>query len=301
MNTIATEQNLDIHLQQLAAQRHLYSTAKTIFGVHLILSIPITILIAGFAFANPTIKVYGAVWGISLFLADVLLLSPWIKDLKTKAAGVQEAFDCELFKLPKDDLRTGRSPDPELIKCQADKYKKIEKKNHPLTNWYDKSVGDLPLHLGRLSCQRSNCWWDSKQKRLYAKILAGLGTLSILSIFIPAFALKMSLPSFVLAFNSIMPLLGFCYRQYVENVEAASRLDTLKEFAEKVWDKSFKDLSEGEAETLSRRLQSEIYESRKKGPLVFDFIFNRLRNDYESQMNHGSAFYANEAKKKLNL
>lgn len=301
MNTISSEQNLKTHLQQLAAQRNLYSTAKTIFGLHLILSIPVTIIIAGISFTHPKIKVYGAVWGIGIFLLDVLCLSPWIKNLKTKAAGIQEAFDCELFKLPFDELRTGKTPEPELIKAQSDKYKKIEKKMPPLTDWYDKSVGDLPLHLGRLSCQRSNCLWDSNQKKHYANILIAIAVISFLAIFIPAITTDISLKSFILAFNTFMPLLAFCYRQYVENKEAATRLDTLKDFAVKVWNDSFQNISEGEATILSRRLQSEIYESRKKGPLVFDFFFKFFRDDFESQMNHGSAYYAEEAKKRLSL
>jgi predicted pore-forming effector associated with SMODS systems len=35
-------------------------------------------------------------------------------------------------------------------------------------DWYASAVGGLPLHIGRLACQRSNCWWDSKQRRRYA-------------------------------------------------------------------------------------------------------------------------------------
>lgn len=301
MNTIPSEQNLESHLQQLAAQRKLYSTAKFIFGVQLFLSVPVTILITGFAFAYPDIKVCGAAWGIGLFLADVLCFSPLIKDLKTKAAGIQEAFDCELFKLPRDELRTGKSPDPELIKCQADKYKKIEKKYPPLPNWYSVRVGELPIHLARLSCQRSNCYWDSNQKRRFANLLVALGVTSLLAIFIPAIGHGITLKSFILAFNTIMPILAFCYRQYYEHKDAAARLDTLKDFAVKVWDDSFKSITEAEAENFSRRLQSEIYENRKKGPLVFDFIFKHFRDDFESLMNHSSAYYAEEAKKRLNL
>jgi hypothetical protein len=36
-----------------------------------------------------------------------------------------------------------------------------------LKDWYPVSVGQLPIHEARLICQRSNIWWDAKQKLRY--------------------------------------------------------------------------------------------------------------------------------------
>ena len=49
----------------------------------------------------------------------------------------------------------------------------------------------------------------------------------------------------------------------------------------------------------ARSLQDEIFENRRKSPLVFDAIFKRLRRDYEMQMNYGVDEFVSEAKKRL--
>lgn len=38
---------------------------------------------------------------------------------------------------------------------------------------------------------------------------------------------------------------------------------------------------------MSRKLQDELFEHRKRSPLIFDFIFKRLRPGKEAQMNYG--------------
>ena len=68
-----------------------------------------------------------------------------------------------MLELPWDQLKTGRWPDPDLVKEQADKYKRWGAFMPPLSDWYAKEVGCLPLQVAHLACQRSNCWWDAKQ------------------------------------------------------------------------------------------------------------------------------------------
>ena len=51
----------------------------------------------------------------------------------------------------------------------------------------------------------------------------------------------------------------------------------------------------------SRGLQDEIFENRKRSPLVFDAIYKRLQRNFEVQMNHGVAELVAEAREKLGL
>ncbi|MEI7899755.1 MAG: S-4TM family putative pore-forming effector [bacterium] len=302
MNSISTEQNSERQLQRLAAQRQLYSTAKTIFGWQLFISAPITVVLAFSVIMYPPLKAFAALWGILVTLCDVMWLTPWQKRLRNTAARVQESFDCDVLSLPWDELKAGKRPDPELVKEQADKYKSWALSMPPLSDWYAKDVDCLPLHVARLVCQRSNCWWDAKQRRRYAIAII----LCVVAIFLAVLFLAMgnglTIEDFVLKVTTpLFPALLIGYRQFTEQMEAATRLDKLKEHAERLWGDALAAEPESEITARSRGLQDEILENRRKSPLIFDALFKRLRRDYEVQMNHGVAEFIAEAKQKLGL
>jgi hypothetical protein len=58
-------------------------------------------------------------------------------------------------------------------------------------------------------------------------------------------------------------------------------------------------MSDAEVTALSRSLQDEILESRRRGPAVFDFVYKRLHCNYETQMNQGAVELVLDAKRKL--
>jgi len=99
----------------------------------------------------------------------------------------------------------------------------------------------------------------------------------------------------------LAPVLLLGLRQFTEQREAASRLDLLRDHSEQLWSDALAGRSKTELTARARSLQDEIFESRRKNPLVFDAIFKRLRRDYETLMIHGVAEYVSEAKQKLKL
>ena len=105
------------------------------------------------------------------------------------------------------------------------------------------------------------------------------------------FVLKVAAP--------LAPALLLGVRQCSEQVEAAARLDKLKEHSEHLWNDALSGKPEAEITAKARLLQDEILENRRKSPLVFDGIYKWLRRDYELQMNHGVAEFVAEAKHKL--
>lgn len=300
MNSITAEQNTDRQLQRLAAQRQLYATAKKVFGVQLILSGPIAVASAFVGIGYPLLRGYIALWGLFVVLADLFWLTPWQKRLRESAACIQEAFDCDVLALPWNDLKAGKRPDPELAKEQAEKYAKWASKMPPLNNWYSVEVGDLPLHVGRIACQRSNCWWDSKQRRRYAISVIAAVVLVFVVVLWLALGSGFTVEDFLLkVMFPLAPALLLGIRQFNEQMEAARRLDKLKEHAERLWNDALSGKSVADLTVAARGLQDEILESRRRSPLVFDFVFKRLRRDYEVQMNHGAAELAAEARRKL--
>ena len=298
MNNIPVEQNTQKQLQRLAAQRYLYSTAKRIFGAQILLGGPVAVACSIAALALPSVKGYVAVWGVTIAICDLFWLDPWQKRLRNLAAKIQEVFDCDVLSLPWNTIKVGNKPDIELVKEQADKYFKHVRNPFPLSNWYPIVVGSLPIELARIVCQRSNCWWDSKQRKHYAIYivvilaaicLAILGVGLIGGLTIEKFSLVVVAP--------LLPAITIGIRQYREQMEAADRLDKLKEHADKLWSDVCRPDPAPDLAVKSRFLQDEIFENRKRSPFIFDWIFGRVRNNYEDQMNYSAEELAAMAKK----
>jgi hypothetical protein len=301
MNSITTEQNTDQQLQRLAAQRQLYATAKKVFGFHVMLSGPLAAASAFFALLYPSAKGYVALWGVVVVLCDIFWLTPWQKRLRSSAAGIQEAFDCDVMSLPWNDLKGGKRPDPELVKEQSERYSTWAHKMPPLSNWYSAGADELPLHIGRIICQRSNCWWDSKQRRRYAISIIAIVSVVFIVLLMLALGNRLTVEDFVVrVLAPLAPALLLGIRQYSDHIEAAARLDKLKDHAEKLWDEALSGKkSPTYLTTAARCLQDEILEGRRRSPLVLDVIFKLLRRNYESQMNYGAAEMVADARKKL--
>ena len=157
---IAAAQNAAKQIQRLAAQRQLYATAKHVFGWQVALGGPVAIAGAVFVLLRPEFKVYVASWGLLVAMCDLFWLTPWQKSLRGNAARIQEAFDCDVLELGWNDLKAGKHPDPELVVVQCTKYQKWADKMPTLENWYSPRADELPLHIGRIICQRTNCRWD---------------------------------------------------------------------------------------------------------------------------------------------
>jgi hypothetical protein len=300
MNSIPLEQNSERQLLRLAAQRQLYASAKRIFGWQMFLGGPVAVGIAFVAIAIPSLQGYAALWGVLVVVIDIVFLTRRQKNLRLKAAQIQEAFDCEVLHLPWQGLKVGRRPDHELVVEQASYYLRVEKTMPPLTDWYPKEVGTLPLHIARLICQRANCWWDSKQRRRYAAtVIVSVTAIFAITLFF-GMSNDLTVEGFVLSVLApLSPALLLGYRQFIEQIDAARRLDDLKAHAEDLWVAALSRVPEQELTAESRNLQDEIFENRKRSPLVFDFVFKRLRQGYEEQMNRGAAELIAEAVSKL--
>lgn len=299
---IATVQNYEKQLHRLAAQRQLYATAKQIFGWQVFIGGPVAIAVVVFVLLCPEFKVYVASWGLLVALCDLFWLTPWQKSLRGAAARIQEAFDCDVLELKWNDLKAGKHIDPELVKAQSTKYEKWGDEMPTLKDWYSPQVDELPLHFGRIICQRANCWWDSTQRRHYAAWLVGI----VAWVFVVVCGLALSGGASVeaLILKGILPLtpaLLIALRQFTEQREAADRLDKLKDHCGTIWKEALSGKSKSALADMSRNLQDEIFENRRKAPPVLDFIFKRLRNNFEVSMNHAADHYISEAKLALKI
>jgi hypothetical protein len=226
-------------------------------------------------------------WGVIVSICDLIWLTPWQDRLRDKASRIQEIFDCEVLELPWNNLKAGAKPDPELIIEQSNKYKKWEHKMPRIDNWYSKEVDSLPLYIGRIACQRSNCRWDAEQRRRYAAWTVLITALVFAILLFISCLNGLTLQKFIL--NVIAPffpalLLGI--RQYQEHTNTANKLDHLKDHAKNIWEQALSGKSEPEITAMSRNLQDEILENRRNKPFVFDRVYKYIQPNFELQMNY---------------
>ncbi len=290
MNSITQEQLQPKQLDRLAAQRQIYSDAKRIQIINMILSVPAVIAWSILVVIFPNLKIWSAFWGVTVTLLGFIVFNPHQKRLQEKAAKIQQLFDSEVLQLSWSELNSGKRPEPELIFQKSRKYKRNHSDYSKLKDWYPVGVSQLPVHLGRLVCQRTNCWWDAQLRRRYAYYIQLITIGLSIFVFLIGFINGLTLEKFFLAvFFPLTPLLYFGINQYRDNNEAASRLDRLKEEAENYWRQAINQrLIPQELTQLSYKLQNSIYDNRCRNPLIFDWIYNHIRDENEEEMNQGA-------------
>lgn len=297
MNKIPQVQLLTNQIDRLAAQQYFYLIAERIQTIHLFCSVPVVLIGSLVVAFFPKFNVYTAFWGLSITFLDIIFFNRYYKLFKKQAAKIQELFDCDVLELEWSTLKAGRRPDEETILEAASKFN-INKPNYTyIKDWYPPEVGQLPIYQARIICQRTNCWWDAKLRRNYANWVIVLLIILVITLVVLSLISGSSLESFLL--GTLVPLtpafiLGT--RQYSEHIESASSWQNLKEYSEQLWEQAVGGQKTSQELTQSsRRLQDEIYEHRCKSPLIFNWLYHRLRPAYVQQTDRGVKTMIEEA------
>ena len=290
MNKIPETQLEETQLKRLAARRQLESDAKCFLGLQMglsTLSVLAAIFVAVSSQLNPGLSSALDVWvsllGVSVTLLNILCFAPWQQTLTEKAVKIHELFDCSVLELSQRELLIGsRLALVETIEKSSAKYERKNGNYCSLKNWYPKRSGELPIHLGRLICQRTNCWWGAELRQLYMRILIG----ALVFLLICAFALGLigdcTLEKFILVVATpLMPAFVLVIQQRKAHVKSLALLDKLRTHAEGLWEKSLVCQRPKELTDASRELQDAIYEHRRTGPPIFDWFYERHRADME--------------------
>lgn len=300
---IELRQNQSINLARLAAQRQLYASGKVWHKAQLVLSVPVVVLVAFIALAMDKgwlgLPRWDVGWlvgatGVLITLVDIVILAPLIERRKALAAKIQQLFDCDVLKLPWRGVVFGVKPDNEAVAYWSGKYR-MESAG-PLLNWYSTAVDTLPAPVARLICQRTNCWWDmTVRERFNAMILClGLLLLALLTLFAPVQDITLR----VLLGQILAPSLPFVVvssKLYLDNRDAIERLRQMKEAIESVWERLLReDVPEAELTTFSEMAQVAIYVNRRNNPLIFDRVYEHLRDANERAMNKSAEEYVEE-------
>jgi hypothetical protein len=295
--SINQKQNAEEQIEMLAAQRHLYSSAKRVIGTQMILAGPVAVAATLIGIFCPDFKNYAALLGITILVLDFVFLNPLQKKLRGQGASIQEAFDTKVLDIAWNEIKVGKMPEPELIHEQA-RFFGYDKNNlEMLRNWYPTETQQLPVNWSRIVCQRANIWWDSKLRRRYANsVLTVLVLLAIASVWF-GFCRNMDVTDLVMKIAvPLAALYKLGVSQFIEHRDAADRLDKLRDHAERIWAEAINGGGIEVLKTRSRTLQDEIFDGRKRNPPIFDFIFFMFRSKHEEQMNKGAQALIREAR-----
>ena len=225
---------------------------------------------------------------------EARFLDPWHKASLNTAAKLQEEFDCHVLRMAWNRFLVGRKVDPEdVIKETSKKLDPPEEEQ--FKNWYPQAVSQLPLHLARLVCQRTNLRYDGELRKRYRSFLIfGMGIVGLAGI-LASIALNLSFASVVLAvLVPVAPLGLWVTRELNRQAETVQLLDKLKAEVETFWGMARDGAPEPEIGLCSRELQDAIYNHRVTSPLIFDWVYGLLRKRLEEQMNRGAEHWVSE-------
>lgn len=277
MNQILIKQDTEVQIERLAAQRHVYSFAKKIYFGQILGSVIIPIILSATAIFSPAISPYAALYAVIFFIADSAFLEQQIKAFRTKAAKIQEFFDCEVLQIIKSPFK---SPDDVLLEevhKYSEKHLKKAGNKEELLGWYAQNcqeISNLPISVARLICQRENLSWDAELRKLFRQSLLIISLILIIILISIGFWGDFQFSRVVLLFSGLLPLFRFSVKQYIDNKETDEKYNKVLSIFQKTWEKILNSqIDEQELTIISRQIQNEIYDSRTKNPLILDFFY----------------------------
>ena len=159
MNTaIPVVQNTEKQIERLRAQRALYSRAKTLLGIHIAFGVPFAVpLVDSWHLFSTNQNLRRCMGNRAVALLDLAFFTPQQKRVMTKAAKIQEAFDCDV-PWPEPAVRSMSATAEDSERNYGVVEPSARRSQGELKDWYPPAVGQLPLPLARAVCQRANCW-----------------------------------------------------------------------------------------------------------------------------------------------
>lgn len=285
MNQIASIQNTPKQIERLAAQRELYTSAKRFYIIQLVGSIIIPVLASILAIYDERLSPYVGLYGICFLIVDVTFIEGFITERRTKAAKIQELFDCDVLQMKKSPLKTVSDIAVEEVLSHYNAFQKAKNDIEKIKDWYPKETAVLEIAYARLICQKTNCWWDSKLRTRYCNLLRLVSVALGLSLIIYGFVEEIKFEQIVLIASGLIPFFQFSAKQYLDNSESAERLDKVNQYISDIWDNILnRCIDIPTIEEASRRIQDEFYENRIRSPLILDSFYWLFRSGNEGLM-----------------
>lgn len=304
VTSISTIQNQPLQIKRLAAQREIYAGAKKLQAAQTVLAaiaVLGTLLAAAWSALQPALTVYGVV----LTVVDALL-GRQVKAAKEQAAKIQELFDCDVQQLDWNDVRLGEKPEMESVIDTATRHLATNEAAAGLTDWYTVGIGELPIWVGRLVCQRENVGWDNRLRRSYATLVTttfAVGVLLIVAAAAVAWQRFGSSVGLLITYASLaFPAIKFGFKHVLEAHVAAKQLADLQASASRLWHAAVdRQLTDVTATHKARLFQDCLFDHRRASPLIYDWVYQRYRDPHQKGVSEVSRGLIEEARSRGHL
>lgn len=296
MNEIEKIQNQPETIRIVRAFIVIYNRSKKYQAVVLLVAMILPVLGSIAAVFKPDLKPFIAILALSFGFIDAFLIDRTHKARMKKAAKLQEQFDCGVLSIEWNKFLVGRQVDPEEIDRESScKLSASDEKR--LTDWYPTVLKELPIHLARIICQRTNLWYDRELRTRYRNIIFWSVVLIVIATVVVSSIADLTMTSFIITvLVPIFPALNWAIREYYRQTDTMMTLENLKSEIEKLWDKVLKNASVEEITEASRALQDAIFAHRASSPLIFNWLYKTLRPKMESNMNNGAEYWVKQVK-----
>lgn len=287
-NNIPVRQDEESQLKLLRARTQTFAMATRYMVAQLTLTVLIPVIgsVAGMFIAE--VRPYFTMLALLVLVADPLWLDRQYKAMLKSAAKIAEQFDTIVLELDWNPLTVGDRVEVEDIHRAATKYA-ARRDDSELVGWYPRAVGEIPLHLARLICQRTNLRYDSQLRRNYAGVLIGLVLSITLLVFVVGFAQKLSVPEWVLNLALLSPLLSWSIREFYRQRDTADQIEDLMKSAKVLWERGLAGQCDAyEAKSKAREFQDAIYARRVSSALVMPLVYKLARPGLEDEMNEAA-------------
>lgn len=245
------------------------------------------------------VKPYIAFTGLLLLFLDIALLDQYQKGCIKRGAKLQEEFDTKVLKLPWNSFVAGDNVIPEDIRSYSSK-PLSKKREGEIASWYESCVGDVPIQIGRLICQRTNIHYDQRLRQRYSGGLLALTIIAGVILLLAALRMDPKFSEVIMSFFvPFTPILSWTLREHRKQLDTAAALERLQSELKKMWAVALGGESPQIMEIYSRQLQDAIYQHRANASLIFDWIYRRMRNKNEDEASHAANELVAEAKAAL--
>lgn len=298
-NEIVARQRRAENKLLLRARDRNYRAAKLTQGFVVALSVllPVFGVLVGPSHAG--VRPYVALAGLVLLLLETALIDRIQKDRQKRGAKLQEQFDTEVYDLPWNRFVAGTRVELEDVRALSKKPLSPARESH-FETWYEPCVSQLPQHLARLVCQRTNISYDARLRRKYGNRLLATTLFFGVGLLFVGLEMELNFPDLVITLLvPFMPILTWALKERLQHANTATSLTSLGSEWDKIWTSALAGASETDVTKDSRNLQDAIYQHRERSPLVFDWVYYRLREANEAEARYAAEALVSQAKKAL--
>lgn len=278
-------------IDELLAQKNIYSNAKILQGILIFITIPLPIILALLIKYYPNL-IEEKNWVFVLYLISASLiekvLESFIDRYKKLAASIQETFDIKVLIIEENETLNTVNIDSEIIRAYSKKPRTNTDKVDKVTNWYSLNLITIKTNIASILCQRTNIYYDFSVRKRYTWAMRILVIFTFTILLIISLENNINLKSFLIeVVIPSIPVFMFAYKEINSNTESIDNLEHLKNLIENTL--SGLNINSTIEKSLLRKIQDRIYSNRILSPLIPDFLYYILRPKLEDEMNYSVA------------